>query len=108
MSIKLRPQKYLEADTAFSKLSKNGLSFSKFLEAIRLGEGASLSEFAKKLGVSRSHLCDIEQGRKTVSPARAAKFARQLGYSEKHFIALALQDIVHKDGFKFIVKLEAA
>ena len=56
MSIKLRPQKYLEADTAFTKLSKNGLSFSKFLEAIRLGEGASLSEFAKKLGVSRSHL----------------------------------------------------
>lgn len=108
MSTKMRSEKYLEADAAFAKLSKKSLSFSKFLEAIRLGEEASLSEFARKLGVSRSHLCDIEQGRKTVSPARAAKFARQLGYSEKHFIALALQDIVQKDGFDFIVKLEAA
>jgi len=108
MSTKPRTKKYVEADTAFAKLSMKSLSFSKFIEAIRMGEEASLSEFARKLGLSRSHLCDIEQGRKTVSPARAAKFAKLLGYSEKHFIALALQDIVQKDGFNFVVKLEAA
>ena len=51
---------------------------------------------------------DIEQGRKAVSSAKPAKFAKKLGYSEKHFIAFALQDIVQKDGFKFVVKLEAA
>ena len=34
------------------------------------------------LGVSRSHICDIEKGRKVVSPERAAKWANVLGYSD--------------------------
>lgn len=108
MSTKFNKEEYVEAGPALDKISKGKMTFAKLLEAIRLGEEASLAEFSKKLGISRSHLCDIEQGRKTVSPARAAKFAKKLGYSEKHFIALALQDIVQKDGFKFVVKLEAA
>lgn len=34
---------------------------------------------AKKLGVSKSHLCDIEKGRKRVSVERAYNFALSLG-----------------------------
>jgi transcriptional regulator with XRE-family HTH domain len=108
MSISPKEPKYLDASHLLNRLSKKSLSFSALLEAIRLGEDATLTDFSKKLGISRSHLCDIEQGRKTVSPARAATFARKLGYSQKHFIALALQDIVKKDGFNYVVKLEAA
>lgn len=108
MSTKFNRKNYVDAGPALEKLTKSETTLAKFLEAIRLGEEMSLAEFAKQLGVSRSHLCDIEQGRKTVSPARAAKFAKKLGYSEKQFITLALQDIVRKDGLKFVVKLEAA
>jgi len=36
----------------------------------------------KRLGVSKSHLCDLEKGRKTVSPERAARWAQILGYPE--------------------------
>ena len=32
----------------------------------------SQSEFARTLGVSRSHLCDVEKGRKVVSPEHEA------------------------------------
>ena len=46
------------------------------------------TERAVRLGVSRSHLCDLEKGRKSVSPARAAAFAAIPGYSEKQFVRL--------------------
>lgn len=108
MSTKFNRKDYVDAGTALEKLTKSKTTLAGLLEAIRLGEELSQTEFARQLGLSRSHLCDIEQGRKTVSPARAAKFAKKLGYSEKQFITLALQDIVRKDGFKFIVKLDAA
>ena len=84
------------------------LSLGKFLQAIRLGEEISQAEFASQLGISRSHLCDIEKGRKLVSPERAAIFAKILKYSSEQFVRLALQDQVEKAGFKFKVIIEAA
>jgi antitoxin HigA-1 len=84
------------------------LTFGNLLEAIRSGEGMTQVEFAKLLGLSRSHLCDIEKGRKTVSLARAAKLAKTLGYSETQFVRLALQDMVDEAGLKLVVKVEAA
>lgn len=78
------------------------------IAAIREGEETSQTEFAEKLGISRSHLCDIEKGRKTVSPARAAQFARILGYGEKQFVRLALQELVDQAGLDLNVNVEAA
>jgi len=71
-------------------------------------EEMSQVEFAKKLGISKQHLCDIEKGRKFVSPARAAKFAKILGHSERSFDALALQDVVNQGRLKLKVTVEAA
>ena len=51
------------------------LSLAELLGSIREGEGLSQAEFAKKLGLSRAHLCDIEQGRKNLGLERAARFA---------------------------------
>jgi transcriptional regulator with XRE-family HTH domain len=56
------------------------LTLGRLLEAIRLGDDISQAAFARKLGISRSHLCDIEHGRKSVSLPRALKFAKTLGY----------------------------
>ena len=95
------------ADRFFKKLSGD-LTFGRMLESFRLCEEMSQTAFAKKLRISRSHLCDIEKGRKMVSPARAAKFAKALGHAEKMFVAIALQDIVRQDGLKFKVYVEAA
>ncbi len=84
------------------------LTFGGLIEAMRQAEGLPQVEFAKKLGISKQHLCDIEKRRKFVSPERAAKFARILGHSEQSFVALALQDIVNQGGLKLKVNVEAA
>ena len=67
------------------------LTFGGMLTAIRLGEELSLSAFAAQLGVSRHHLCDVERGRRLVSPERAAAWADKLGYNVEQFVQLALQ-----------------
>ena len=83
------------------------LTFGGLIEAMRRAEEMSQVEFAKKLGISKQHLCDIEKGRKFVSPERAARFAKILGHSEQSFVALALQDIVNQGGLKLKVSVEA-
>lgn len=84
------------------------LTFGGLIQAMREADEMSQVEFAKKLGISKQHLCDIEKGRKFVSPERATRFARILGHSEKSFVALALQDTVNQGGLKLKVSVEAA
>ena len=84
------------------------LSLGTLLESIRLGEKMTQVKFAKQLGISRSHLCDIEKGRKSVSVARAARFAKILGYGEAQFVRLALQGLVEDSGLRLKVRVDAA
>ena len=84
------------------------LTLGGLLQAIREGEEMSQELFARTLGISRSHLCDIEKGRKVVSISRAARFAKSLGYSETQFVRLAVQGQVKDAGLKLKVKIEAA
>jgi transcriptional regulator with XRE-family HTH domain len=84
------------------------LSLGGLIESIRLGEEMSQAIFAKKLGVSPSHLCDIEKGRKVVSPERAARFAKILGRSPEQFVRLSLQELVDEAGLKMNVDVKAA
>ena len=99
---KSETMKFLE-ETAGRPLTLGGL-----LESIRVGEEMSQSAFAKKLGVSPSHLCDIEKGRKVVSPERAARFAKILGRSREQFVRLSLQELVDEAGLKMKVNVDAA
>ena len=99
---KSETMKFLE-DTAGRPLTLGGL-----LESIRLSEEMSQAVFAKKLGISASHLCDIEKGRKVVSPERAGRFATILGRSQQQFVRLALQELVDEAGLKMKVDVAAA
>ena len=91
-----------------TKIAGDPLSLGELLGSIRKGEGLTQKEFATKLGLSRSHLCDIEQGRKNLSPERAARYARILGYSEAQFVRLALQKTVSDAGLNLDVEVRAA
>ena len=84
------------------------LTLGLALESLRRGENLSQSEFARKLGLSSQKLCDIEKGRRHVSPERAAQFARKLGHPIEIFVRLALQDQVTNGGLKLKVSVEAA
>jgi transcriptional regulator with XRE-family HTH domain len=98
-----------DADQRFlEKLIGGPLSLGSALSAIRETEELSLALFAERLGVSRSHLSDIEHGRRAVSPERAARFAAALGHSQAQFVRLALQDQVRSAGLKFRVDVHAA
>ena len=84
------------------------ITLGALVEAVRHGDEMTQGEFAGRLGVSKSHLCDIEKGRKLVSPERAARFAELLGYSSDHFVRLALQDAVDRAGLRYTVQVTAA
>lgn len=96
------------ASRYLEQLMKGPLTLGDALSAIRESEEMSLSEFAAVLEVSRSHLCDIEQGRRAVSPERAARFANALKQHEAQFVRLALQDQVRAAGLNLKVEVHAA
>jgi transcriptional regulator with XRE-family HTH domain len=84
------------------------LTFGAAVEGLRIGEELTQVEFAKKLGVSRQYLCDVEKGRRRVSPEQAAKFAAAFGHPPNVLVRLALQDAVRASGLKLKVIVEAA
>jgi transcriptional regulator with XRE-family HTH domain len=94
--------KYLE------KLRGGPLTFGAMLRSIRETDEHTLEDLSKRFGVSRSHLCDIEKGRRAVSAERAARWARVLGYPEALFVKLAMQAELDAAGIKLKIEVEAA
>ena len=107
MSIKKRKRKST-AIRFIEDLLEEPISFSLTLKSLRECEEMSQADYAARLGISRSHLCDIEKGRKAVSPSRAAQFAQVLGHPPEHFVQLALQEQVDKAGLNVRVDLSVA
>ncbi|HVY53269.1 MAG TPA: helix-turn-helix transcriptional regulator, partial [Gammaproteobacteria bacterium] len=87
------------------KIAGGKLTLAKLMWAIRTADAITQVDFAAKLGITRQHLCDIEHGRKSVSPRLAAEYANILGYSKEQFIRLALQDLVDRDGLNVQVEV---
>jgi transcriptional regulator with XRE-family HTH domain len=89
-------------------LIKEKLTISNLVWAIRESEEMSQKEFAKLLGIAPQYLCDVEHGRRSVSPKLAAGWAKKLGYSPEQFVELAIQDELEKSGLHFNVQVKAA
>ena len=108
-SVASRGSKRQAKETAAIEALLGGpLTLGLALEALRRGDELSQAEFAKKLGLTSQKLCDIEKGRRQVSPERAAQFAKKLGHPIEVFVRLALQDQVNEGGLKLKVSVEAA
>lgn len=84
------------------------LTFGGLLRSTRLCDEISQAELARLMHMSRSHLCDIENGRRTVSVEKAAEFAKVLGYSAPQFIATLIEDQLRTAGMPFVVELRKA
>lgn len=82
------------------KISGGPLTIAGILKSLRECDEISQKEFATQLGISKQSLCDIEKGRKSVSPSRAAIFALKLGYPPTTFICIALQEELDRAGVK--------
>jgi plasmid maintenance system antidote protein VapI len=70
--------------------------------------GGGIFTLQQLLGVSRSHLCDIEEGRRVASAERAARWARTLGYPEAFFVKLAMQAELDAAGLRLKIDIKAA
>lgn len=90
------------------KLLGGPLTFGMALASIRRLSEMTQAEFAKKLGISKQHVCDLEKSRKLVSTEKAARYARILGHPQETLVKLALQDQVRKAGLKYNVELKVA
>ena len=89
--------------------SKYGrIAFGQFLTSWRKCEDMSQADFARFLSLSPANLCDLEQGRRIPSPTRVKAISRKLGIPERGLIAMALQDSLLKDGFRYQVELKEA
>lgn len=76
-----------------------------YIRAFREADETSQVDFAKKLGLSRANLCDIEHDRKILSPDRAARIARLLKVPEAVLIQLAIQDDLRASKLAYRVEL---
>ena len=90
------------------ELTGSKLTLGNFLLAIRQGEEMSQVDFAKQLHITRQYLCDIEHGRRFISPKMAAEYADILGYSKTQFVRLCLQDMLDRDGLQMKIDVENA
>jgi len=99
-------------DSSASDLEKRilgkPLTFGAAVEGLRVGENWSQADFARKLGVSRQYLCDVEKSRRLVSAEQAARFAHAFRHPPNVLVQLALQDAVRASGLKLKVIVEAA
>jgi len=105
---KIAPDPSAAAVKFLKDIIQEPFTLGGLLRSIRLCEEETLEAFAHQLSISRSHLLDIEKGRKGVSPSRAVKFAETLGYPPQQFVALALQDLLQREGFPGKVTIEIA
>lgn len=84
------------------------LTFGMAVESLRGRDEMTQTALAKRLGISRQYLCDVEKGRRLVSPEQASRFAKAFGHPPQVLVQLALQDAVRESGLKLKVKVEAA
>lgn len=97
------------SDTEWLRRKLSGpITFGMALESLRGLYEQSQVAFAKKLGVSRAYLCDIEKGRRLVSPGKAAQFAKALGHPPEYFVQLAVDDLFRSEGLKLKALVKAA
>ncbi len=97
-----------DTDQFMNSLMGKPMTFGMAVEALRLSAGFSQVAFAKKLGISRAQLCDIEKGRRPATIERAIKIAKTLGQPTGFFVKLALQAQLDEAGVELVVELRAA
>ena len=68
------------------------LSVGEFLRGWRLSEEMSLKKFGKLVALSPANLCDVEKGRKGVSPEKAQAIALAIGVPPALLVRLSLVD----------------
>lgn len=97
-------KKFVGIETLTAEFGPMTLGLS--IRSLREAQDISQQQLAQRLKISRAHLCDIEKGRRLVSPERAGKFAKIIKAPESTMIQLAIQDILRVAKLPYEVKLK--
>jgi len=84
------------------------LTVGEVLHTFRATEALSLKEFGKRIGLSVANLCDIEKGRKGVSPKKAEQIAKALGLPPALLVRLSLEDSLQAARLRYKVEVKPA
>ena len=82
------------------------LTVAEFIRVWRTTEEMSLKDFGKLVGLSVSNLCDIEKGRKGVSPAKAEQIANALEVPPSLLVRLSIEESLRAAGLKYTVEIK--
>ncbi|APJ04040.1 helix-turn-helix transcriptional regulator [Silvanigrella aquatica] len=78
-------------------------SFGEFIKSIRACDKISQTELAKRMKVTRQFINAVELGKSTVSVLLATQIATTLGYPQKVFIEILINDMLKKAGINKVV-----
>lgn len=86
----------------------NEMTFGGLVHSLRLSEEITQVDLAKRVGVSKQFLSDVEHNRKDVGIAFAKKLSDALGYSIEPLIELLVRDQLRRQHLNYIVELKHA
>lgn len=85
------------------------LTFGEMVRSIRETDELTQEEVATKVGVSKQHVSDVENGRRRVSIERAARWAKALGYPPAYFVRMVAQEEIDAAGVNLkVISTDAA
>ena len=84
------------------------MTFGGLIRALRLSDEITQVQLAKKIGVSKQFLSDVEHNRKDIGISFAKKISDALGYSLEPLLELLIQDQLRSQHLNYIVELRKA
>lgn len=84
------------------------MTFGGLVYSLRISDEITQVELAKKGGLSKQFLSDVEHNRKDVGIAYAKKISVALGYSIVPLIELLIRDQLRRHHLDYIVELKRA
>ena len=94
----------LEATKDIGKM----MTFGGLIRSLRMSDEISQLELAKRVGVSKQFLSDVEHNRKDVGISFAKKISEALGYSIEPLIELLIRDQLRRQHLNYTVELKKA
>ena len=86
----------------------NTMTFGGLVHSLRVSDEITQVALAKKIGVSKQFLSDVEHNRKDIGIAFAKKVADALDYSIEPLIELLIRDQLRRQHLNYIVVLKHA
>jgi transcriptional regulator with XRE-family HTH domain len=84
------------------------MTFGGLVHSLRISDEITQVDLAKKIGVSKQFLSDVEHNRKDVGISFAKKISEALEYSIEPLIELMIRDQLRRQHLNYIVELKKA